>query len=177
MIAIAQHNGSYWFGFGLTVIGIFMSALGILLMRLKLHRPGILGTVTKKGRQLARSIWVRLRHKKPVTVALSGTAHVGVTVGIAELVATPTGRPIEEQVSWLLEQTGELRGRMNVLRRDLATETDERKRDDASESERRQADIGVVRGEASGFAGDLLWVSAIGVVLLLAGQFVTAFWG
>ena len=65
--------------------------------------------------------------------------------------------------------------RLGQTTRDLRTS--ERKTSDANETRTREAEISDVRDHIEGLAGHVLWISAIGVGLLVVGQFITAFWG
>jgi hypothetical protein len=106
--------------------------------------------------------------------AATGTATASAS---AEATIIPTGGSTGEKVDWLMKEILKVEERLGQTTRDLRTETSERKTSDANETRTREAEISDVRDHIEGLAGHVLWISAIGVGLLVVGQFITAFWG
>ena len=176
------HNVWYWFGFGLTVGGILMTALGVYLTRRRFtNRPGIWGTVkrgTAEGAAWAMRGVAMLWHRSESTVVFPGTARATATVNTtAEAIMIPTGRPPDEQIAWLLDEVLKLHGLINKSKRDLRLEVTQREKGDLDEAGYRVDDMRGIRDALEGLAGSSLWVSAVGVALLVVGQCLTAFWG
>ena len=89
----------------------------------------------------------------------------------AEATVIPTGGSIDEQVTWLMEEALKLRSLMGESKQALIFEITQLRTDNAAETQTRDAEVRDVRKSVEGLAGNLLWISAIGVALLIAGQF------
>ena len=70
-----------------------------------------------------------------------------------------------------------LHGRINQVKGLLRTEISDRQEADNAELSGRLSSVQDVLRRIEGLAGDVLWISAIGVGLLVSGQVVTAIWG
>jgi hypothetical protein len=170
---MTAHTWLHGIGVFLTIAGILTTALGVYLTRRRFtRRPGLWGAV----RQGAKWVGTHLhRNSEPVTISASGTVGVNVDMTGEGFVTPGSTITIDEKVEWLVGEIVAIRGQLIRVRNDIKSEGNQRLADDNAEIMIRERQIEAVHGRIEGLAGDLLWVSAIGVCLLIAGQLLTAF--
>jgi hypothetical protein len=186
----------HWTGELLLILGILLAAKGISDVRREwTMRPGIWGYVENVRGRAASMLWARwnrvvrwtwlarhlhLRaHGKVVsgqavlsgegTMTVSATAHVSFN-------AAPANATTEERLAWLetrIVEAGRQLGTLNTWH-----EQEVRDRQAATQEERaaRMAEDQRIRDRMADLAGGGLRLQAWGVVCLLLGTILTAFW-
>jgi hypothetical protein len=170
---MTAHSSLYWLGLSLTIVGILMTALGVHLTRRRFtHRRGVWGNVSIATR------WVGRRFRKnsePVVISAGGAVGASATMtGRAKIAFGPT-TPMDQKVEWLLAEVADIRSQLEQVGTEIRHEEERRLAGDSAEIAIRERQFEAVSGKIEGLAGDLLWVSAVGVILLITGQLLTAF--
>jgi hypothetical protein len=167
-----SHVWEYWLGLSLTLLGLICTALGVFLTRTRqTKRLGFVGGIRKMASRFAS------RFRKTSSVTVNAEAAIGVGIGVsAKGKAIPANGTDAQKIDYLIQEVQELTNSQGQTNAALRAETDERTQADQIEQAARISEDAMLRGRIEGLAGDLLWISAIGVALLFVGQILLAFW-
>jgi hypothetical protein len=186
----------HWAGELLLVLGVILAAKGISDVRREwTSRPGIWGRTREVARPrigLARARWYRfvgrsrlaqrlhlhLYRGKPVagsgSVPMSKMGMTGSgTVGIGSPL---TGGTVEERLAWLENRITATWDQVTDLSLSRQQEIKDREAAVEAECAARVAEDERIRGDIANYAGGGLRLQTWGVVCLLAGTVLTAFW-